>query len=331
MAGVLDFLFEGRPPSSVNTYGQTVKDIPKWLSDYTQGLIGRANMIAAEPYIPYEGPRISGFSPDQLQAFDMARGNVGSWSPLMQGAAESAYAGGSADPYAAGSPYIQSAMQGFPGAVQEYMDPYIGNVLNRQQELSQRNLEENIIPSMQSAFIGSGTFGGDRMADISGRIARDTAEGLQGQQLAALSGAYGQAGQLFGQDMQRRVQGGLGLGQLEGMRGELGLKGSSQLGALAEALQGMQWRDVAGLESVGRQQQDLGQRSLDLAYQDFREQRDYPRRTIDWMNSVIRGIPYSQMITSQQTGPADVYGPSPLSQIASLYSTWQGLGGKQGG
>ncbi|WP_455363616.1 hypothetical protein [[Eubacterium] cellulosolvens] len=332
MAGVLDFLFEGRPPSSVNTYGQSVKDIPKWLSDYTQGLVGRANMIAAEPYIPYEGPRISGFTPDQLQAFNMARGNVGSWSPLMQGAAEAAYAGGSADPYAAGAPFLQAGMQTFPGAVQDYMDPYIENVLNRQQELSQRNLEENLIPAMQGAFIGSGTFGGDRMAEIATRMARDTAEGLQGQQLGALSQAYGQAGNLFNQDMSRYLQGGIGLGQLEGMRGDLGLKGSQQLGALAEGLQGLGWRDVAGLESVGRQQQDLGQRSMDLAYQDFLQQRDYPRETINWMNSVIRGIPYGQMVTSQQTGPADVYGPSPLSQIASLYSTWQGLGapGSQG-
>ena len=33
--GFSDFLFEGRPPPSVNQWGQTIKDIPKWMSDYT--------------------------------------------------------------------------------------------------------------------------------------------------------------------------------------------------------------------------------------------------------------------------------------------------------
>ena len=68
MSGVLDFLFEGKPPASVTTYGQTATDVPKWMSDYTQGLIARANAVAAEEYIPYEGPRIAGFDQDQQQA-----------------------------------------------------------------------------------------------------------------------------------------------------------------------------------------------------------------------------------------------------------------------
>ena len=66
MASLTDFLFEGRPPKSVTTYGQTIKDVPKWLSDYTQGLIARANQAAAEPYIPYGGPRIAPFTPAHL-------------------------------------------------------------------------------------------------------------------------------------------------------------------------------------------------------------------------------------------------------------------------
>ena len=65
MSSITDFLFQGRPPQSVTTYGQTVENIPKWMSDYTQGLIARANAAAAEPYIPYGGPRIAGFSPEE--------------------------------------------------------------------------------------------------------------------------------------------------------------------------------------------------------------------------------------------------------------------------
>ena len=45
---ILDFLFEGKPPQSVTTYGQTVENIPKWMSDYTQGLIARPWDIGME-------------------------------------------------------------------------------------------------------------------------------------------------------------------------------------------------------------------------------------------------------------------------------------------
>lgn len=327
MAGVLDFLFEGRPPASVNTYGQTVENIPKWLSDYTQGLVGRANVIAAEEYQPYEGPRIAGFSPDQLQAFDMARGNIGNWQPYMSDAGDMTYAGASINPLAQASPYIESGAENFPDHVQEYMDPYIEHVLNRQEELSNRNLTENVLPAVQNAFIGSGTFGGDRMAEITGRVARDTAEGLQGQQLGALSQGYRHAGDLYGADAARDLQAGATTGNLAMGTGQLNLAGGRQLGSLAEALQGMGFRDAASMEAIGRQEQDLGQRSLDLAYGDFTQQRDYPRQTIDWMNSVVRGLPYDRARSTTSTGPASVYGPSPLAQIGSLYSTYRGLQG----
>ena len=87
MANVTDFLFEGQPPQSVTTYGQTVENVPKWMSDYTQGLIARANAAAAEPYIPYGGPRIAGFSPEQEAAFGMVEENVGAYQPFLEAGA----------------------------------------------------------------------------------------------------------------------------------------------------------------------------------------------------------------------------------------------------
>jgi hypothetical protein len=60
---ILDFLFEGKPPASVTTYGQTVENLPAWYSDYTQGLIARANAVAAEPFQTYGYPRIAGLYP----------------------------------------------------------------------------------------------------------------------------------------------------------------------------------------------------------------------------------------------------------------------------
>ena len=87
MSSYTDFLFEGRPPQSVTTYGQTVENIPKWMSDYTQGLIARANAAAAEPYIPYGGPRIAGFSPEEQASFGLTEANIGAYQPYLEAGA----------------------------------------------------------------------------------------------------------------------------------------------------------------------------------------------------------------------------------------------------
>ncbi len=471
---VLDFLFEGKPPPSVNTYGQTVENVPRWMSDYTQGLISRANAVAGEPYQPYGGPRIAGFDPAQERAFGLAESNVGKFDPYLdaagqttQGALEMAggvpgaaatradlatqeagalgrqaigvgkdVMGGAASaaeratevgrgagagargiaagaqeqaagasPLAAAAPYLEAASGSFPGAVDEYMNPYIQNVLNRQETLAGRTLEEKFLPALQKSFIGAGAFGSrggeDSMEAVGMRGMRDIQEGLEEQRLAALSGAYGQAAGIYGQDVGRQAQLAQTVGGLEamgadiglrgadvGLRGEdvalrggelglrgaglgidagnvglrgldlayrtpemgmegarlvgdlglrgadVGLRGGEQLGALGQVGQRMGAFDAASLEALGAQRRGLGQSSLDLAYEDFLRQRDYPREQIGFMSDIIRGIPSSAVprtTTTTETGPADIYQPSGLSQILGAYSTYKGLTEARGG
>lgn len=312
---VNDFLFEGRPPPSVSTYGQTVESMPKWLSDYTQGLIARANAIGSEGYQPYGGPRIADFTEEEERAFEMTGANVGAYQPWM-GAAGQTLGGGLSQAYAG----LQEGTRGFPGAVGEYMDPFIGHVLNRQESLARRGFEEQTIPGLQDAFTRSGHYGSDRMMDMAGRATRDFQEGLTDQQLATLSGAYGQAGELYGADAGRQLQ-------AAGIAGELGVEGSRQFGALGEMASRMGYGDAAAMEAIGRTQRGMDQGSLDLAYGDFARQRDYPRNTIDWMSSVIRGLPYDRARTEQSYGPmANLsYQPSQASQLGSLFSTGMGI------
>lgn len=346
---ITDFLFEGRPPKSVTTYGQTIKDVPKWLSDYTQGLIARANAAAAEPYIPYGGPRIAPFSPAQEAAFGLTEENVGAYQPYLEaGARTGAQAVGAleqaagADPLGAADPYLQAGTQAFPGAVEEYMNPYIQNVLDRQEGLATRTLEEEFLPRLQRTFAGAGQIGSrggfGSMEDIGVRGVRDISENLEQQRLATLGQAYGQAADIFGQDVGRQIQAGQIAGGLEQAGGALqlgaaqaGLGAMGQFGALGEAAQQMGLRDAAALEAVGQQQQQLGQRGMDLAYQDFLEQRNLPFERLGFMSNIVRGLPYAQQQTTQQYGPASTYQPSPLSQLIGGYSAMRGLGLTGGG
>jgi hypothetical protein len=328
-----NFLFEGTIPQSTTSYGQTVEGIPKWMSDYTQGLLARANAAASEPYIPYGGPRIAGFTQEQQDAFGLAEENVGAWQPYSQ-AATSGYAGGleaAGNIQGAADPYLTQAEGSFTdeGVAAQYMNPYMQNVLSRQAEESNRNLTESYIPQLQGMFTGAGTYGSrggtGSMQDIGTRGFRDIAEGLQGQQLAALTGAYEDAGARYEGERGRYSE----LGRLRGALAESQAgamyTGAEGLGRLGSEAQRMGLTDAAALEGVGAQQQALNQRSLDTAYNDFVEQRDLPFDRLGFMNQMIRGLPYTRVTDRTETGPADYYGPSPLSQIAGAYGTYRGL------
>lgn len=305
--GLLDFLFEGKPPKSVTTYGETIKDIPKWMSDYVQGVVGKANAIASEPYIPYGGPRIAGFDPLQEAGFGMAEQAAGAYQPYMEGAAGATVGA------------LGQASRSFidPGNVEQYMNPYIENVLQRQESLAGRTLTEDFLPALQQTFGGAGQYGSrggvGSMEDIGMRGVRDIQENLEEQRLATLGGAYGQAADIFGRDVGRAA--------------EVGLRGGMQLGALGEAAQGLGLRGAGALEAVGAQRRGLGQAGLDLAYGDFREQRALPFERLGFMSDVVRGLPMGQRLTTTERGPADVYQPSPLSQGIGAYGVYRGLTG----
>jgi len=337
-----DFLFEGKPPQSVTTYGQTVENIPKWMSDYTQGLIARANAAAAEPYIPYGGPRIADFSAEQQDAFGLVEENIGAYQPYMEAGA-AGYGGGlqaAGNISASADPYMQQAQGSFtdPGVVGQYMDPYIQNVLARQAEESGRQLTERFIPELQGAFTGAGQFGSrggyGSMQDIGTRGVREIAEGLQGQQMAALSGAYGEAGQRYEAERGRYGELAKTRGALEEAQAQAMYAGAEGVGRMGEAAQRMGLTDAAALEAIGQQTRGMDQESMDLAYSDFLEQRNLPFERVGFMNQMIRGLPYTSSQQRTDYGPADIYQPSPLSQLAGAYGVYRGMnpgGGAEGG
>jgi hypothetical protein len=344
--------------------------MPKWLSDYTQGLIAKGNAVAAEPYQPYSGPRVAGFSPDQQNAFDLTRANVGTYLPGMDLANEYTNEAANSNPYETAQPYLSAAqgqtMQGanapgglqaaapwltaasssFPDAVDQYMSPYKTNVIDYATTLANRNFNEQTLPTLTNMFTRNGTFGSTGHERTAMNAGRDLTEGVQKQALAALDQGYMDAGNLYGadmsryaglagtagglqnQDVQNKLQAGQALGTLgqtagtlRGQQGQLQLQAGQQQGTLAQMMQQLGIRDAASLEAVGSEYQGLGQKNLDLAYQDFQNQRDYPKDQLSFMSELIRGLPTPSSETTTNVGPSSVgYQPSPLAQLASLGS-----------
>ncbi len=337
---VIDFLFEGKPPQSVTTYGQTVENVPKWMSDYTQGLIARANAAAAEPYIPYGGPRIAGFTEEQQAAWGMTEANIGAYQPYLEAGA-AGYGGGlsrAANIGRAAAPFIQAGSRQWTdeGVAEEYMNPYISGVLDRQEDLATRTLEEEFMPRLSGMFGGAGQYGSrggaGSMESVGIRGVRDIQEGLEAQRLEALSGAYGMGADIFGADQGRQAELARITGALEEAGAQSMFMGAEGLGRMGEAAQGMGLRDAAAMETIGQQRQGMDQASLDLAYQDFLEQRNLPFERVGFMSDVIRGLPSpGRTISRTDVGPASIYQPSPLSQMVGAYGVYRGLNEAEGG
>jgi len=333
--GVLDFLFQGSPPPATTTYGSTVTGIPQFMSDYTLGLLNRANAVAAEPYQAYTQPRLADFSPEQTAAFDLTSKSVGAFNqPVQTGInlAQNAVANNNAS--AAAQPYLNEANQTVPGVINNYMNPYTQDVVNRIGELGTRNLTENLAPGIMANFVRSGQYGSTGQQAAVGKALRDTQESTLAAQNQALNQGYGQAMTAAQQDLARQAGLGQVAGNLASQTATNQLSAAGQLGNLANVGQGVNLKDLAALEAVGQTQQQQGQKNLDLAYQDFLEQRGYPAQQLSMLNSLVRGLPYSTSQNTTTTGTGNTYSASPLSQIAgaaSLYNALSGVKFAEGG
>ena len=219
--------------------------------------MGRAQALSHEDYIPYEGPRVAGFSPEQLGAQGGYKALAQRGMPLMdqagqiatmasQGAPLMATSGYQAGPiqsqyggsniasrfrgapvrsnYQAGpiqSTYaanrIGSGVQGFSPQeylragrgfdsrdAQQYMSPYLENVMNRQQKRTVDRFKEGKAARNAQA-IKSGAFGGSRQAIGDFLARRDMNEQLGNIEAQQLEKGFGQSQQQFERDRAARM------------------------------------------------------------------------------------------------------------------------------
>lgn len=218
-------------------------------------------------YRQYSGPRVAGFSADQLRAMEMARQGVGATEGQEQTAsdlfAQSQQAltqgGAQAQDYlnqsvGAGTDWMNQALnrtstmadQGNPlfsqaqglmeqsaqgptaAGLQQYMDPYQQSVIDT--TMSELQRQDSIARQGRSAqAAGAGAFGGSRHGVMEAEAGRNLAD-VQARTLAQLNSAnYGQALNTFQNQQQMQGQAGQSLGNL----------GQAQFGAQSDAIRQM--------------------------------------------------------------------------------------------
>jgi hypothetical protein len=318
---ISDFLFNGAPPASIKTYGVAATTQPAWYSDYTQGLIEKANSIAASPYQAYGLNRVAGFTPEQQKAFAGVDAAADSWKPAFNQAAQAINAAGSSTGLSAAQPYFNQASRTIPSGVSDYLNPYTENVVNRLGDLAKRQVSENLIPTVQGQFTAGGTFGGSRSGKALAQGLRDIQESTMAQQSAALERGYTQAGAQFTSDQNRLAQ----LGQASGALQTSDLNRYLDIARQQETLGGLQQQlgltGLAAQEAVGGQQQMQNQANLDWAYKDFLAQRDRPQDMVSFLNQTLRGLEIPSRTSTENVAPAQVYQPSGLASLANAAVT----------
>lgn len=133
-----------------------------------------------------------------------------------------------------------------------------------------------------------------------------TGQGLQAAQTAGQLGVSGANAGMQG------VQGAVGAGQY-GLQG-LGQAGAaaSTLGQLGQTQFGQEQAANQAMLSAGTQQQALQQKALDVDYQKYQAQLNYPYQQIGFMSDLLRGLPLTQQSQSMYQNP------SMMSQVAGL-------------
>lgn len=322
------------------TYSASV--VPQWYTNYAQQILSNQMAASQQPYQAYEGQRVAGFNPTQTQGFDMTKAAATSHQPGMNtamnatqntlgrsgfgvaqpmlGQAQNLMTG-AADPTGLNmaQPYLDKAGQTSVAGVNQYMNPFLENVVNRYGELGARTLREQLAPAISNKFISSGQLMGGAassgMMTDTARALRDVQEGVGQQQMQALAGGYSEALGASRADLERQaglastagqlgqgqqnimLNAGQGLGQLGATAGGLyntdtsnQLAAAGQLGQQALGLQGADLTGASAVTGVGNQQQQLEQAGLDTRYADHLAKQGYSQAQIDNMVKTFAGV-----------------------------------------
>lgn len=268
-------LFQGDPLPSLTKTTEVQQAAPEFYTNYLQDI---ANL--GQNAVQQGG--IAGFSPLQQQAFQMApdvafsgAGSLGAASQLIG----------------------EAGATTVPDVIGDYMNPYTSSVVDEMGRLTNRNVQENVLPNIGAAAAGTGQFGSRRQSQVTGNTLRDIQADLTGKQMQALQQGYTQAGTQAQTDLQRALAAGQGFTNLGQEQQQLGLAG------------------LKTMSDYGAQQQSQGQKLL-----------DYPMAQSQQFAKLLQGYQMPMGTTTQTTG-SEGYSGSPLSQIAGLGTLFASLYG----
>jgi len=259
-------------------------ELPEYQQQQQQEVFQAARGLAGQPFVPYTGPLVAGFTPDQLRQFEATRGlfETGMQYDPITGLAELAQAPTpsllGADIAAYQSPFQEQVIETALGDIQ------------RQQQLAQQRA--------QSQAIGAGAFGGSRSAILEAEAQRPYIEQAARTAAGLRQAGFEQAQRAAEADIAREMAG----RQFQaGLLGGLGAEQAQRLGMLGQ---------------IGEQQRLLQQQALQVPYQEFQRALAYGPQQLGLLQAGL-GTTTPITTTQQKTGTGDILGTA--AQLAGMY------------
>jgi len=316
---VTDLLTSGSQPITTPTSSTSQTVLPDWYTNYAQQILSNQSAISANPLAVYQGPRVADFNPTQQQSFDQTAQAATGYQPQLNTATSTLNNVNPNGGLTAAQPYLTAASATAPSQVQNYMSPYLSNVVQQIGTLGNQNLQENILPSIRDKFIAGGSYGGTRNAQIFGQAVRDAQTGISNAQEQALNTGYDTSLTAAQNDLNRQAT-------LAGTAGTLGQAGTTAAltqgvdqGNLASLTQQLGLNGASALDTTGTQQQNNTQQNLTTAYNDFLTQQQYPQVQQGNLESALTAVaPAVPKATDTSGTSVNGYTPSTLSSIAGL-------------
>ena len=257
-------------------------ELPQFLEDAYKKLAQQATAVTdpGVQYMPYGGQRLAPLTTEQQAARQLA----------FQGAQ-------------AFQPDLQQAR----GLTSLAVSPITGQDINYYMNPFQDAVTRNVLDEMRrrsdiegqrtaDAAVRAGAFGGSRFGVQEAERLRN----LRQQQTRT-------ATDLARQNYQQA------LGAAQSQRAQQ-LAGGQQMSNLAGQQMNLQRQGIAGLSQAGLQGQQQLQRGMDIAYQDFLRQQQFPYTQAATLGNLLSGVPAAQMTTAYSQQP----GPSMAQQLAGL-------------
>ena len=175
--------------------------------------------------------------------------------------------------------------------INNFLNPYISDVNKALETATQQNVNQTVLPALQAFGAGSGNTGSSRLINATGQTLGQIQQGLGAQESANLATGYQNAVTNALQEQQN-------LGNIANVQGNLATSGQNAANAA-----------LTEQATLGAQQQAQNQAVINA-----------PLTQATNAAGLLKGYTVPTTSTTNYSGPASVYGPSPLSQVAGLGS-----------
>ena len=171
------------------------------------------------------------------------------------------------------------------GIAQQYMNPFIQTALDPQIAEARRQAEIQRVANA-GRLTQAGAYGGSRQAVMESEADRNLLQNIAGITGQGYQTAYDKAAAQYNVEQERER-------------------------ATQDAINKYGLSSLAAQANLGAKERDIEQQGIAADYKQFREERDFPYKQVQYMQSLLQGLP----LATQSYTYAE---PSRVSQIAAL-------------